>query len=368
MTFMLVASSPRVSTLVYISISLVLSIYIVINDFERNSMEFRLGSGALCADVNRLSEESSSSSLARPTRDAAICSSVLGHLPERPRGELFLRWKKPDPWEQMKWIGKPARCRVKGQLIENLDELYNFRRGYALKFVSNVEDKAHLLPWLLASRLNLNLPERRVYLDLGANALETSIQWFMRSYPCDFTEVHAFEISHSLKLPPEMDDLVEQEQGANNTLEIRSNSRAIAVKETPGIPKWMLKRMTFYNNFVSDADDEATKALNITRFMKQKLKLKASDTVVVKMDIESSEWHTWEMATGSGYARAYRRTLCRAPLHASFHVGLRLGCMGSSHQDSSYPFARFHALQRLLRSSLALMMMNLLEAAKKKDR
>jgi hypothetical protein len=42
--------------------------------------------------------------------------------------------------------------------------------------------------------------------------------------------------------------------------------------------------------------------------------------------------------------------------------------MGSSHQDSSYPFARFLALQRLLRSSLALMMMNLLEAAKKKDR
>ncbi|CAK9865933.1 unnamed protein product [Sphagnum jensenii] len=290
MTFMLVASSPRVPTLVYISISLVLSVYIVINDFKRNPMEFRLGSGALRADVNSLSEESSSSSLARPTRDAAICSSVLGHLPERPRGELFLRWKKPDPWEQMKWIGKPARCRVKGQLIENLDELYNFRRGYALKFVSNVEDKAHLLPWLLASRLNLNLPERRVYLDLGANALETSIQWFMRSYPCDFTEVHAFEISHSLKLPPEMDDLVEQEQGANNRLEIRSNSRAIAVKETPGIPKWMLKRMTFYNNFVSDVDDEATKALNITRFMKQKLKLKASDTVVVKMDIESSEW------------------------------------------------------------------------------
>jgi hypothetical protein len=48
--------------------------------------------------------------------------------------------------------------------------------------------------------------------------------------------------------------------------------------------------MTVYNQFVSDADDDATNAVNITRFMKETLNLSASDTVVVKMDIESTEW------------------------------------------------------------------------------
>jgi hypothetical protein len=48
--------------------------------------------------------------------------------------------------------------------------------------------------------------------------------------------------------------------------------------------------MTVYNQFVSDADDDATKAVNITRFMKETLNLSASDTVVVKMDIECTEW------------------------------------------------------------------------------
>jgi hypothetical protein len=102
----------------------------------------------------------------------------------------------------MKWIAKPARCRVEGELIENLDEHYNFRRGYALKFTADVEDETHLLPWLLGSKVNLNARARRMYLDLGANAFETSIQWFMRWYPWDFTEVHAFEIDPQvLKLP-----------------------------------------------------------------------------------------------------------------------------------------------------------------------
>jgi hypothetical protein len=47
--------------------------------------------------------------------------------------------------------------------------------------------------------------------------------------------------------------------------------------------------MTVYNQFVSDADDDATKAVNMTRFMKETLNLSASDTVVLRMDIESTE-------------------------------------------------------------------------------
>lgn len=59
--------------------------------------------------------------------------------------------------------------------------------------------------------------------------------------------------------------------------------------KTPEIPKWMIKRMHIYNSLVSDFDDESTNIVNITRFIKETLKLKATDTVVVKMDIEGNE-------------------------------------------------------------------------------
>ncbi len=172
---------------------------------------------------------------------------------------------------------------MKGERIENLDEHYNFRPGYALKFTADVEDKTQILPWLLGSKVNLNERARRVYLDLGANAFETSIQWFMRWYPCDFTEVQAFEID------PQLLKLPEVEFAEDDNVEV-PNPRAIVAKKTPGNPNWMLQRMTVYNQFVSDADDDATKAVNTTRFMKETLNLSTSDTVVVKMDIESTEW------------------------------------------------------------------------------
>jgi hypothetical protein len=83
--------------------------------------------------------------------------------------------------------------------------------------------------------------------------------------------------------------LPEVEFAEDDNVEVRS-PRAIVAKQTPGIPNWMLQRMTVYNKFVSDADDDATKVVNITRFMKETRNLSASDTVVVKMDIESTEW------------------------------------------------------------------------------
>ena len=44
------------------------------------------------------------------------------------------------------------------------------------------------------------------------------------------------------------------------------------------------------NHFVSDGDDKESNSINITKFMKEELGLKATDTMVVKMDIEGSEW------------------------------------------------------------------------------
>ncbi|KAI5059691.1 hypothetical protein GOP47_0026010 [Adiantum capillus-veneris] len=190
----------------------------------------------------------------------------------------------PNPWQQMKWIGQPSSCLVKGRLIEKLDEKKNFRRGYALKFVEDVEDKTHLLPWLLASKVNLNKRKRRVYIDLGANRFTTSVRWFLRMYPCDFTEIHAFEANlRSWRAPKQAFD-----EGGNALTKAGNDS--VLVREKPGIPKWMLERIHIYYKLASHKDDERLGSVNITRFIKEELKLTREDAVVVKMDIEGSEW------------------------------------------------------------------------------
>lgn len=210
-------------------------------------------------------------------KEDAICGTLQGHLMAAPLDP------NADAWSQMKWIGKPAQCKVKGQLIESLDVPNNFRRGLALQFVRDVEDKTHILPWLYGSKVDLNVPKRRVYLDLGANKFHTSVEWFLRMYPCDFTEVHAFEVHTGWFVVPE--------HGFNESGNWRpENGQAVRVNEVPGVPDWMLKRIKVYNMFVNDFDDEKTNSVNITSFMLETLNLKASDTVVVKMDIESAEW------------------------------------------------------------------------------
>lgn len=206
-----------------------------------------------------------------------------GHLDLNPRNSATIAKLKEDPWKQMKWVGQAATCRVKGQLIERLDPALNFRRGFALRFAGDVEDKTHVLPWLLATRVDLNGRKRRVYLDLGANAFSTSITWFMRMYPVDFSEVHAFEVDSNLLRKPQTGF----NEGGNYA---GSNQWSLMVKQVPGVPAWMLTRIHVYNQFVSDGDDVENRAINITRFMKEELGLTKEDTVVVKMDIEGSEW------------------------------------------------------------------------------
>lgn len=214
--------------------------------------------------------------------DHELCSTLQGH-----HDASLSRWNRSagDPWQQLKWIGEPAFCRVRGQLIEKLDADNNFRRGYSLKHTGDVEDRMHILPWLMGSRVDLNAAPRRVYLDLGANSFESSVRWFSTIYPCDFTEVHAFEKDVELFRKPE--------QGFDEVSNWRRDviiTDSVRVKETPNLPQWVLDRITLYNKFVADADDEAQGAINITRFIKEELKLRPYDTVVVKMDIEAAEW------------------------------------------------------------------------------
>lgn len=281
----------RVDSVIYFSIIVFLVSYVSIDIYLRNATDYdtRVCS-SLSADAQALREakltgEDAQAILNRwGNQEDKHCGSIVGHLPVK--NSWSLRNKNVenyDAWRQMKWVGKPARCRVKGHVIEALDDVNNFRRGYALKYIWDVEDKTHILPWLLGNKVDLNLRKRRVLLDLGGNMFNTSVQWFMRMYPCDFTEVHVFEIDTKLFQFP-----VAPYEESSNVAE--QNMLATVVNETPRIPTWMIERMKLYNVFVSDGDDVGKNALNITRFIKEELGLTAEDTVVVKMDIEGSEW------------------------------------------------------------------------------
>ncbi|CAM6102223.1 unnamed protein product [Calypogeia fissa] len=232
--------------------------------------------------VDRTSEPQTSTIHTTERAQNSICDTRDGHYEPDDTTVDIADLSSEDAWSQMKWIGQPAPCRVRGELIEKLDDINNFRRGFALRFTSNVEDRIHILPWLLGSKVDLNQRERRVFLDLGSNTFSSSLQWFLRMYPCDFSEIVAFEVrSNLLQIPKPFDE-------KKNVAAENAGSRR--TKGTPGIPGWMLKRIKVYNKLVSHKDDENSGSVNITRFIKHELKLKPEDAVVVKMDIEGSEW------------------------------------------------------------------------------
>lgn len=217
---------------------------------------------------------------------AVPCPVEEGGAPRSSCKSWIARTQNEDPWRAMKLIGRPSACRVKGNAIEELEPDNNFRRAYTLGFVDYVEDKAFLMPWLLASKdTSLGERKRRVYLDLGANAFKTSVTWFLREYPLDFTEIHAFErVEGRFQIP--------DAATSNGDLSpISSASRKRKTKAGPlPIPPWQLRRIKAYNQYVGIKDDPAKHVINITRFMKEQLGLTADDTVIVKMDIESAEW------------------------------------------------------------------------------
>ncbi|GLJ54255.1 hypothetical protein SUGI_1163920 [Cryptomeria japonica] len=64
--------------------------------------------------------------------DDELCATRDGHRETTSREQ-----EKDMAWRQMKWIGKAASCRVKRHLIEKLDDVNNFRRGFVLKFTGD---------------------------------------------------------------------------------------------------------------------------------------------------------------------------------------------------------------------------------------
>ncbi|CAI5535315.1 unnamed protein product, partial [Closterium sp. Naga37s-1] len=131
---------------------------------------------------------------------------------------------------------------------------------------------------------------RRVYLDLGGKEFNSSVLWMLRHYPLDFTEVHVFEVKKGLfLLPPRQ---TQNDEAQYPEIQPRKRLEKVSVfwrgDEPPPVPNWMADRIHIYNDFVDNTDYH--KHVNITRFIKDVLRLTAGDTLVVKMDIEGKEW------------------------------------------------------------------------------
>ncbi|CAI5520646.1 unnamed protein product [Closterium sp. Naga37s-1] len=157
-----------------------------------------------------------------------------------------------DAWAFTKWTPRVSPCLVAGLPIEELDAHLNFRRGWTLGFVDDVEDKTQILPFLRANMdPSLHRRKRRVLIDLGANEFETSVTWFLRMYPLDFTEIHAVEVQTDLFQKPSTPPLEVP------AFEINSQSRLRPFGRGPaGFPAWLMDRVHPYNFFISSQDNQ----------------------------------------------------------------------------------------------------------------
>ncbi|GAQ87076.1 hypothetical protein KFL_003290130 [Klebsormidium nitens] len=164
-----------------------------------------------------------------------------------------------------KRLGLPAAERVNGLLIEELLPKLQFRPEYSYGQIHDVEGLGHIVPWLLGNQVDLNSARRRVFMDLGANRFETSTAWFMRTYPVEFDEIHAFEMT-TVFIPP-----IEKLARLPNPPNITAYRALVGIRDLPpsasGVP-----------------------GIDILRFIKNDLRIKEEDTFILKMDIEGAEW------------------------------------------------------------------------------
>lgn len=195
---------------------------------------------------------------------------------------------KDSQWHFMKRIPATAQCTVRGFPIEELDAEFNFRRGFALNFTADVEDKTHLLPFLRAVHdPTLATRKRRVLLDLGGRDFGSSVGWFLRMYPLAFTEVIVFEAIKGRFRVPALSGLTCQK------IELNTRSTVIS-KNCRNIPDDILSMVKVREQFVDVEDREGNATtpmtVNITRVIKEELGLTADDAVIMKMDIDWAEW------------------------------------------------------------------------------
>ncbi|CAH1773059.1 unnamed protein product [Owenia fusiformis] len=138
--------------------------------------------------------------------------------------------------------------------IEKLEPEFHFRKNYYLGKTKDVENKDHLLKYLLGRYVNCSTYSRQILLDLGAKTFESSVGWFIKNYPCNFTEIHAFEVKKKIFIIPEKEKA----------------------------------RVKLYESFIGTVS--SSKETDIADFIVNVLDVKPSDFLVIKMDIEGAEY------------------------------------------------------------------------------
>lgn len=140
----------------------------------------------------------------------------------------------------------------------------------------HVEDRTHLLSWLLPNFMDVSKLPKRVYFDLGINRWASSICWFLSNYPAKFDEIHGFECCNGTEFIP-------------NDGEIRnclSNRKATSGQKLD--PLYTLEEykgmVHYYHNFVGGVDDSSTNpsTIGFSDFLRSTGVTK-EDFVVVKM-------------------------------------------------------------------------------------
>jgi hypothetical protein len=116
--------------------------------------------------------------------------------------------------------------------------------------------------------LDAALPARRFYLDVGANHFPTSIGWFKRNYPVDFTRIFAWEARPDVfrKIPA-------SQAAAEYDLSLADATR------------W-IDSITYFNekiHSIPDKSDGDLAHILSTHVRKE-------DYCVVKIDVDGSEW------------------------------------------------------------------------------
>ncbi|CAI5510220.1 unnamed protein product, partial [Closterium sp. Naga37s-1] len=173
------------------------------------------------------------------------------HRGSMPFTLLFPPLCPPPPPYTPQWTPRVSPCLVAGLPIEELDAHLNFRRGWTLGFVEDVEDKTQVLPLMRgAMDRKMHTRKRRVFIDLGAKTFDTSVTWFLQMYPLDFTEIHAVEANPGVFQKPNasVPKVLATGLGQNSRLRPRRQGPA-------DFPNWLLQRVHPYNFYVSSQDN-----------------------------------------------------------------------------------------------------------------
>mmetsp|Transcript_4865 Transcript_4865/g.7588 ORF Transcript_4865/g.7588 Transcript_4865/m.7588 type:complete len:314 (+) Transcript_4865:88-1029(+) len=189
-------------------------------------------------------------------------------------------------------------CYTKHLTIDKLYPEMEFRPDWYKNIgYMDVEDRRYLLPFLLADRIDTSKHRRRILIDLGGNLFETSALWFLQYYPAEWDEIYVFEvIDYYVYFHSAPDSWI-----GNNTLQhdwrieryLPPLASTGTEEEIGARIRSKLKSFRAYVDLVDlPAKDQDPMHINITRFLRDEIKLSQDDFVVMKHDIEGMEYKT----------------------------------------------------------------------------